>query len=77
MSDHFDLADFQAPDPAAAAVDITGLYAFQAPDDSARSVLILAVNPYGLAPAFDPAAIYRVDVDTDRQQVVASYGFRF
>lgn len=65
MSDHFDLADFQAPDPAAAAVDITGLYAFQAPDDSARSVLILAVNPYGLAPAFDPAAIYRIDVDID------------
>ena len=65
MSDHFDLADFQAPDPAAAAVDITGLYAFQAPDDSARSVLILAVNPYGLAPAFDSAAIYRIDVDID------------
>jgi hypothetical protein len=65
MSDHFDLADFQAPDPSTAAVDITGLYVFEAPADPARSVLILAVNPFGLAAAFEPGAIYRIDVDSD------------
>lgn len=65
MSDHFDFIDFLAPDPSKAALDITGLYAFEAPHDRTRSVLILAVNPFALGAAFDPAAIYRIDVDTD------------
>ena len=65
MSDHFDLLDFQAPDASMAALDITGLYVFQAPADPTRTVLILAVNPFALGPVFDPAAAYRIDVDTD------------
>jgi hypothetical protein len=65
MSDHFDLLDFQAPDPSMAALDITGLYVFAAPHDRSRTVLILAVNPFALGPIFDPDASYRFDIDAD------------
>jgi len=53
-----------------ARVDITDVYAFAAKEEdheeeSARSVLILNVNPLTLATAFDPDAIYEILVDTN------------
>jgi hypothetical protein len=65
MSDHFDLLDPLAPDPNKAPLDIGDLYAFQSPGDPTRSALILTVNPLTLGPAFDPNAVYRINVDTD------------
>ncbi len=65
MSDHFDLLDPLAPDPEMAPLDIGDLYAFQSPGDPTRSALILTVNPLTLGAAFDPNAVYRINVDTD------------
>src|SRR5438067_1387346 len=65
VSDHFDLLDAAAPDPARAPLDITDLYVFQTPGDTWRSALIMNVNPLTLGAAFDPLALYRINVDTD------------
>src|SRR6266568_6461222 len=69
MSDHFDLLDPLAPDPEMAPLDIGDLYAFQSPGDPTRSALILTVNPLTLGAAFDPNAVYRINVDTDGDAV--------
>src|SRR5438552_5581097 len=65
MSDHFDLLDPLAPDPAVAPLDIADLFAFQIPDDPNRCALIMTVNPLTLGEAFDPRAVYRINVDTN------------
>ncbi len=69
MSDHFDLLDPLAPDPNQAPLDIGDLFAFQSPGDPTRSALILTVNPLTLGVAFDPNAVYRINVDTDGDAV--------
>jgi hypothetical protein len=59
VSDHFDTEDSRT--------DLTDLYIFPAAQDEGRSVLIVDFNPDATAgkDAFDPAASYKVKVDTD------------
>ena len=45
--------------------DIADLYVFQKPDDTAKSILILNVNPKASASAFDPQASYELKIDTN------------
>ena len=64
MSNHFTGLRLRPPaeDPR---LDITDLFAFQAPADPTRTVLILNVNTFGIAPAFHPDAVYRINIDND------------
>ena len=54
-----------------AKTDITDVYAFLKPGNSNKSILILDVNPLAplLANAFDSAAVYEINVDTDGDAV--------
>jgi len=47
-------------------LDLTDLFAFQAPADPTRTVLILNANTFGVADAFHPDAVYRINIDNDR-----------
>src|SRR5436190_704953 len=64
MSNHFTGLRLGPPaeDPR---LDLTDLFAFQAPGDPTRTVLILNANTFGIADAFHPYAVYRVNVDND------------
>ena len=64
MSNHFTGLRLGLPgdDPR---LDLTDLFAFQAPADPSRTVLILNTNTFGVADAFHPDAVYRINVDTD------------
>ena len=57
--------------------DITDVYAFLKPGDSSKSILVLDVNPLAplLANAFNPDAIYQINVDTNGD-FVADRSFR-
>jgi Domain of unknown function (DUF4331) len=46
-------------------LDLTDLFAFPAPGDPTRTVLILNSNTFGIADAFHPDAVYRINVDND------------
>ena len=64
MSNHF--TGLRLGPPAAdPRLDLTDLFAFPAPDDPARTVLILAANTFGIAEAFHPDAVYRINIDND------------
>ncbi len=54
-----------------AATDITDIYAFQKPGGASKSILIMNVNPLAtlLAPSFESDAIYRLNVDTNRDAI--------
>jgi uncharacterized protein DUF4331 len=64
MSNHFTGLRLGPPaeDPR---LDLTDLFAFRAPADPTRTVLILNANTFGIAPAFHPDAIYRINIDND------------
>ena len=64
MSNHFTGLRLGPPadDPR---LDLTDLFAFQAPADPTRTVLILNSNTFGVADAFHPDAVYRINVDND------------
>ena len=64
MSNHFTGLRLGPPaeDPR---LDLTDLFAFQAPTDPTRTVLILNANTFGIAPAFHPDAVYRINIDND------------
>jgi hypothetical protein len=64
MSNHFTGLRLGPPaeDPR---LDLTDLFAFQAPADPTRTVLILIANTFGIAPAFHPEAVYRINIDND------------
>jgi len=64
MSNHFTGLRLGPPgdDPR---LDLTDLFAFQAPADPSRTVLILNTNTFGVADAFHPDAVYRINVDND------------
>jgi len=64
MSNHFTGLRLGPPaeDPR---LDLTDLFAFQAPADPTRTVLILNSNTFGIADAFHPDAVYRINVDND------------
>jgi len=65
MSNHFTGLRLGPPaeDPR---LDLTDLFAFQAPADPTRTVLILNANTFGVADAFHPDAVYRINIDNDR-----------
>ena len=64
MSNHF--TGLRLGPPAAdPRLDLTDLFAFQAPADPTRTVLILAANTFGIAAAFHPDAVYRINIDND------------
>ena len=57
-------------------LDLCDLYAFQSPSDPAKTVLILNANP--TADALHPDAIYRLNIDNDRDcltDIAFSYVF--
>jgi hypothetical protein len=64
MSNHFTGLRLGPPaeDPR---LDLTDLFAFQAPADPTRTVLILNANTFGIASAFHPDAVYRINIDND------------
>jgi Domain of unknown function (DUF4331) len=64
MSNHFTGLRLGPPadDPC---LDLTDLFAFQAPKDASRTVLVLNSNTFGIADAFHPEAVYRINVDND------------
>src|SRR5215471_9324406 len=64
MSNHFTGLRLGAPadDPR---LDLTDLFASQAPADPTRTVLIPNANTFGIADAFHPDAVYRINVDND------------
>ncbi len=64
MSNHFTGLRLGPPadDPR---LDLTDLFAFQAPADPTRTVLILNTNTFGVADAFHPDAVYRINIDND------------
>jgi len=67
MADHLDAPGLTSPAPGGPRTDITDIYAFQKPGDPTKSILILNVNPLAptLATAFDPNAIYELNIDTN------------
>jgi hypothetical protein len=64
MSNHFTGLRLGPPadDPR---LDLTDLFAFRSPADPTRTVLILNANTFGVADAFHPDAVYRINVDND------------
>ncbi len=77
MSNHFTGLRLGPPakDPR---LDLTDLFAFQAPADPSRTVLILNANTFGVADAFHPDAVYRINVDNNgdaENDVAFSVGF--
>lgn len=77
MADHLDAPGLHSPAPGGPRTDITDVYAFVKPGDASKSILILNVNPLAptLATAFDPNAIYELNVDTNGD-AVADRAFR-
>jgi hypothetical protein len=75
MADHLDAPGLHSPAPGGPRTDITDVYAFVKPGDPSKSILILNVNPLTLATAFDPNAIYELNVDTNGD-AVAERAFR-
>jgi hypothetical protein len=77
MSNHFSAASLKPPggDPR---LDFTDLYAFTSPEDPDKTVVIMDSDPFLLAPAFHPDAVYRLNVDTDgdaRPDIAFSFVF--
>jgi hypothetical protein len=77
VSNHFSAASLKPPggDPR---LDFTDLYAFISPEDADKTLVIMDSDPFLLAPAFHPDAVYRLDVDTDgdaRPDVAFSFVF--
>src|SRR3954470_9786489 len=77
MSNHFSAASLKPPggDPR---LDFTDLYAFISPEDPDKTLVIMDSDPFLLAPAFHPDAVYRLDVDTDgdaRPDIAFSFVF--
>src|SRR3954462_9999524 len=62
MSNHFTGLSLGAP-LGDQRLDLCDLYAFQSPADPARTELLLNANPN--ANAFNPDAIYRLNIDND------------
>jgi hypothetical protein len=65
MSNHFSADKLKFPGDDAR-LDLTDLYVFKSPEQSGKTVLIIDVNPFMTGPDFHPDAVYRVNVDTDR-----------
>jgi hypothetical protein len=64
MADHLDAPGLMPPG-GDVRIDFTDVYAFQKPGDSAKSILMMNVNPLALGASFREDAIYDLLVDTD------------
>jgi hypothetical protein len=64
MSNHFSAAMLKFPgdDPR---LDLTDLFVFASPERAGKTVLIFDVNPFMTGADFNPAAVYRLNVDND------------
>jgi hypothetical protein len=59
-------------------LDLTDLFVFASPQSMAKTVLIFDVNPFMSGADFNPDAVYRVNVDNDRDtQADAAFSFVF
>jgi hypothetical protein len=65
MSNHFTGLNLGPPE-GDTRLDLTDLYAFQVPTDASRTVIILNCNSFAKAAAFHPNAVYRINIDNDR-----------
>jgi hypothetical protein len=77
MSNHFSAANLKHPgdDPR---LDLTDLFVFAAPDDPERTVLIMDANPFMKGTEFHPDAVYRFNIDNDRDALAdVSFAFTF
>ena len=75
MSNHFSADNLKFPGDDAR-LDLTDLYVFQAPGNHRQTSLIINVNPFMTGPAFHPAAVYRINIDTDGD-ALADVAFTF
>ena len=77
MADHLDAPGLHSPAPGGPRTDITDVYAFVKPGDAGKSILVVNVNPLAptLATAFDPNAIYELNIDTNGD-AIADRAFR-
>jgi hypothetical protein len=74
MSNHYSAAYLRFPGDDAR-LDFTDLYVFQSPGDTAKTVMIMDVNPYTtgisamppflMRSQFHPAGVYRINVDSN------------
>ncbi len=78
MSNHFSAANLKSPgdDPR---LDLTDLFVFPSPSSPDKTVLIINANPFMAAgSAFHPDAIYRINIDNDRDiQSDVAFSFEF
>jgi hypothetical protein len=77
MSNHFSAAMLRFPgdDPR---LDLTDLFVFGSPQSLGRTVLIFDVNPFMTGADFHPDAVYRLNVDNDRDtQADVAFSFVF
>jgi Domain of unknown function (DUF4331) len=65
MSNHFSAANLKFPGDDAR-LDLTDLYVFSAPGDPDRTELIMDANPFMTGSEFHPDAVYRINIDNDR-----------
>jgi len=64
MSNHFSADNLKFPGDDAR-LDLTDLFVFKSPDHPDKTVLIIDSNPFMTGPDFHPAAVYRINIDTD------------
>ena len=78
MSNHFSAANIKSPgdDPR---LDLTDLFVFPSPTSPDKTVLIIDANPFMAAgSAFHPDAVYRINIDNDRDiQSDVAFSFEF
>ena len=78
MSNHFSAANLKSPgdDPR---LDVTDLYVFPAPGNPDKTVMIIDANPFMAAgSAFHPDAVYRINIDNNRDiRPDAAFSFVF
>jgi hypothetical protein len=65
MSNHFSAAMLKFPGDDAR-LDLTDLYVFPSPQSPSKTVLILDVNPFMTGADFNPDAVYRFNIDNDK-----------
>ena len=77
MSNHFSAANLKHPGDDAR-LDLTDLFVFAAPGNPDRTVLIMNSNPFTKGNGFHPNAVYRFNIDTDRDSLAdVAFSFTF
>jgi len=77
MSNHLSASAFKSPG-GDARLDLTDLFVFSAPDHPDRTVMIMCSNPFTQGDGFHPDAVYRFNVDNDRDsRADVAFSFTF